>query len=786
MKKTDINKYNTMTGQLASEGEGKRSAAAAAKIVARSLGKFLLTFFIVFMIAGAAVGGTTLAYILQEGNKVEAPSLDLQKLDYNSVIYVENEEGEFEEYLSLHSSENRVWVNFSLIPQAMKDAIVAIEDKRFKEHEGVDWWTTFSAVRKLFTGQSGGGGSTITQQLVKNITGKNEVSLLRKVREIFMALKLEDEYSKDEILEAYLNIVHFGSGCNGVQSAAQLYFGKDIQNCDLAECAAIAGITQNPYKYNPLMYPENNKERQQTVLTAMYDQEKISKAEYEEAMEKSEHMKFVGYSQEAESEDQGDSSVWNWYIEAMYDEVTADLMELYDCDETKAQEMLYHNGLKIYCAMDSETQKIAEEEYADESNYSTDGAVESGFLMMDYNGRVLATVGSRQEKTGNLWFSYATDAKRQPGSTIKPIGVYSAAMDMGMINYSSLLKDEYVDNYFPNGDPGPHNAWKEPQGEMVLPYAIAISQNTTAAQLTKQIGTSTVFDFLTNKLHFENLTQEDSMSIGAMSIGGLNGGMTVKEMAAAYQIFGNGGQYNEPYTYYYVEDHDGNRILDNTQNVPEQVLSTEDATVMNHLLHEPIYNSAGTGRRAAISGWDVFGKTGTTDSNCDAWFVGGTQYAVAAVWSGYPTLSELPSTSDPLTLWRAIMSRCVEDKNASDWSYTLDSSVVSAKYCLESGLLAGEECKETATGWYQPSRLPATCKIEHKDAKASPSPSVTPSASPTATPTASPTPTPTAAPTPSPSPSPTPTPSPAPESSTDSSSASSEPDEEDLWNPWGD
>lgn len=274
------------------------------------------------------------------------------------------------------------------------------------------------------------------------------------------------------------------------------------------------------------------------------------------------------------------------------------------------------------------------------------------------------------------------------------------------------------------------------------------------------------------------------MSIGAMSIGGLNGGMTVKEMAAAYQIFGNGGQYNEPYTYYYVEDHDGNRILDNTKNVPEQVLSTEDATVMNHLLHEPIYNSSGTGRRAAISGWDVFGKTGTTDSNCDAWFVGGTQYAVAAVWSGYPTLSELPSTSDPLTLWRAIMSRCVEDKNASDWSYTLDSSVVSAKYCLESGLLAGKNCTETATGWYQPSRLPSTCNIEHKGVNATPTPSPTPSASPTTKPTSTPTPTVTPSSTPVPTPAPTPTPTPNSDSTLESSTEPSDPNEENVLFPW--
>lgn len=751
MKKTDINKYNTNTGSIPTKKERSRGAAAAAKSIWRSFGKFLLTLFVVLAISGMVVGGTVVAFIINEGNQTEAPSLDLQKLDYSSIIYVQNEDGEFEEYLSLHSSENRVWVNFADIPQAMKDAIVAIEDKRFREHNGVDWTTTFGAVFKLFTGQDGGGGSTITQQLVKNITGKNEVSLLRKVREIFMALKLEENYSKDEILEAYLNIVSFGSGCNGVQAAAQLYFGKDISQCDIAECAAIAGITQNPSRYNPLIYPENNKERQQVVLGEMYDQGKITEDEYNQAMEKSEHMEFVGYSQEAESEEENSSSVWNWYIEALYDDVIADLQETYDIDENRAEDMLYHGGLEIYCAMDPEIQKIAEEEYANEDNYSTDEDVQSGFVMMDYSGRVLATVGSREEKTGNLWFSYATDAKRQPGSTIKPIGVYGTAMDMGMINYSTLLKDEYFENYFGPGEPGPNNAGREPEGTMTVAKAIGQSQNTAAVQLTNLVGPTNVYNFLTEKLHFQNLNaQTDSTELAAMAIGGLNGGMTVREITTAYQIFGNGGQYNESYTYYYVNDHDGNRILDNTDNVPEQVLSSEDATVMHKLLEEPIYGKYGTGWRAAISDWEVYGKTGTTDDDRDAWFVGGTPYAVAGVWSGYDTPSHLYSTRDPISLWKAIMTRVLEDKDPEEYQFEYDPTVISAEYCEESGLLAGENCTKTSTGWYQSSRVPGICHEEHEP-EASPSPSASPSASPSTSP--SPSPDTSVSPTPSPIPS---------------------------------
>lgn len=230
----------------------------------------------------------------------EPPNLGNMTLDYSSFIYTETEPGVFEEYMMLHDIENRVWVDYADIPQIMIDAILAIEDKRFFEHDGVDWRTTFGAVTNLVSGGSGG-GSTITQQLIKNLTGKNQVSLNRKVEEIFMALNLEKAYTKDEILEAYLNVVNFGGGTRGVQAAANLYFGKDISECTIAECACIAGITQYPYLYTPLYYPENNKEKQLLVLKEMYDQERISLDEYTEAKAQANNMQFFEHSTEEET-----------------------------------------------------------------------------------------------------------------------------------------------------------------------------------------------------------------------------------------------------------------------------------------------------------------------------------------------------------------------------------------------------------------------------------------------------------------------------------------------------
>ncbi|MGN1456403.1 MAG: transglycosylase domain-containing protein, partial [Acutalibacteraceae bacterium] len=239
MRKTDISKYTDENG-----ASGSVSASSIAKRTFSVIGKILLTGLLVMLITGIVIGVSMIFYIIDISNEPLNIDLHKTKLNLTSFIYVQNDNDEWEEYQQLYSSENRVWVDYQDIPKIMIDAQVAIEDKRFWDHSGVDWYRTTGAVLSLVSGRAEYGGSTITQQLIKNITDDNEVSITRKLREIFRALKLEKEYTKDEIIEAYLNVVNFGSGCRGVQSAANLYFNKDIQDCSIAECAAIAGITQ--------------------------------------------------------------------------------------------------------------------------------------------------------------------------------------------------------------------------------------------------------------------------------------------------------------------------------------------------------------------------------------------------------------------------------------------------------------------------------------------------------------------------------------------------------------
>lgn len=719
MRKTDINKY----------GRSKKGAKSGAATTAKSIGKIalkgVLTFFTILIITGMIVSISLFSFILSM--KDETMNYDLHKLqlDYTSFIYVNGPNDDSAnpvQYQSLYSTENRVWVDYDKIPQYMKDAIVAIEDKRFWEHNGVDWRRTLGAVTELFSKGGSYGGSTITQQLIKNVTGDKDVSLTRKVTEIFRAMNLEKQYSKEEILAAYLNVVNFGSGCNGVQAAANVYFNKNIQDCDIAECAAIAGITQNPTKYSPLVHPDQNKERQQTVLKEMHDQGKITDAQFKTAMDESEHMKFVG----KQTDNVVDNvPIWNWYVDTLFEDVKNGLMQAYNCSSDKAVDMIYHDGLKIYAAMDTNLQTIAEDTFKSDKSFGGSKKVQAGYVAMDYSGRVLATVGSRGEKKSNRLFSLATDAKRQPGSTIKPLAVYGPAIDSGKYNFSSLVNDNPLPNWFSDGSAGPKN-WGPGNtsgkywGMVPIEFALERSLNAAAAQTGTAITPNTSYTFLKDKLNFTSLVPADN-NRAPMAIGGLSEGVTVREMTSGYQMFANGGKFYQPYTFYHVDDHDGNVILDNRKEVSKQVISSTTSSVMHHLLNNVITGPNGTGRGAAISGWEVFGKTGTTNDNKDSWFVGGTPYAVAGIWTGYATPTSLTTTEQGYSksVWKTIMAEYL--KNKSKLTFQYDPNVVSASYCTVTGLLANPDYdKDIATGWYDKNHMPAVCDGVHAGSSSSP------------------------------------------------------------------
>jgi penicillin-binding protein 1A len=760
--KRDLNRYNTNTEtKRAQKSEDEFSVAASetAKSVGGIFWKVFLTAFMILVIAGTAVLISVATFIWSMRNE-EIVSLTDQKLNYSSTVYKENTDGTAEAYMQFHATENRTWVDFVDIPQSMKDAMVAIEDKRFYEHKGVDWQTTIKAAINLATGHGGAGGSTITQQLVKNVTGQNDVSILRKVKEIFCALNLEKKYTKDEILEYYLNLVNFGSGNNGVEAAAKTYFGKDIKDCDIAECACIAGITQNPYAYTPILHPEANKKRQQIVLGEMYSQGMITKDEYDAAMAESNNMNWAfntvsttgTQTDEEQQQTQIDSNdVWDWYTETMFRDILNDLVTKENISYDLAYNKIYNGGLSIYSCIDTDLQTNVQNMFQNLGDYISDDSVLFGFYMMDYSGKVLALSGSRYEKTANLVFNTATDAKRQAGSSFKAISVYSTALDLGKISFGTVLKDQPLPNYFGPNQPGPNNYSGTYYQYMNVDKAVEISQNAPAAQLCNDITPQACYSFLTDKLHFTTLdAASDQYSISAMAIGGLNYGVTVKEMTSGFQIFGNGGNYNDPYTYYYVLDHDGNIILDNRTNTPTKALSDANAQIMNKLLHKPVYGTNGTATICQIDGLDLFGKTGTTDSYSDLWFIGGTPYCVAGIWCGYNEPSALPTESAHKYIWKSVMEYVNSTYGADKQKeFTYTDNIVEKTFCRTSGLLAGSGCTDTAQGWYDSSNLPRVCNggTDHIR-NGGTAVSVSPSATVTPTPSASPTPSAQATPTP--------------------------------------
>ena len=719
MRKTDISDYTDISEAPAPEQPS--IIGAAVKGFFLTIWRLFYTLLTILVIAGIIIGVSMVLYVASIAREPTGIDLHSAKLNETSYIYIYNKQGNPEQYMRLYSSENRVMVDFDDIPKYMKDALVAIEDKRFYEHHGVDWYRTAGAILTLSTGGSQFGGSTITQQLIKNITSDNDVSINRKLKEIFRALNVEREFTKDEILEAYLNTVNFGGNNNGIQAAATAYFDKDVKDLSLAQCAAIVGITQNPSKYNPLYFPENNKERREDVLWVMLDQGKITEEEYKKAMDESEKMTFVdpnAYIEEQTDEVEIDQ-IQNWYIETVFSDLTEDLAQYLDISETAASTKLYTEGLKVYCAMDLEVQETMEEMIR-KYPYFAPGAyedLECGFCMMDYDGKVIAIVGSNKPKQGNLEWNRATDSALQPGSTIKGVSAYPVAINNGNLYYSSIVHDVPIDAWFPDtGAAGPNNWYLGYRGDMLLPDAIEISANATVANVLKDLvdpngqdGVRYSYDYVTNKLGWTHLNFEiDSQNMAGLSIGGFNGGVTVREMCKAYTLLGNGGKSYKPYTYYYVTDADDNVIIDNREQDPIQALTEETAATMNRLLHYNIQTSHSTNAgETRIDGWDIIGKTGTTDADQNSWFCGCSPYCAAAIWTGYDTPATVPNTTIATKLWRELMVKYLEGKEPKE--YKFPDGLIVAQYCPYTGLLANSGCGAGHYGYYNKSNLPLYC-----------------------------------------------------------------------------
>ena len=705
----------------------------------RKAGRIIGTLLLVFVVTLTIFSGIFMAYINSTmRGKVEV-YLDEFETKVSTELYNQDPDtGEWVMYQTLYlNSENRIWTDLEDIPKYLQEAAIAIEDKRFEKHHGVDWKGTTRAIVYTLFGKNVQGGSTITQQLVKNVTGDNEVTVKRKITEIYRALELEKRYEKDEILEAYLNEVFFGQSCYGVVTASRMYFNKDVSDLTLAECASLMGITNNPSMYDPTLSSwtrENNRERQLTILGAMLEQEKISQEEYDEA--KAEDIvfsngftisgKYVGSdgtvtdqepdettTDDTESpEDEEEPTIkgrYSWFTEAMIGDVADALVEKYGITDKvrdngttytayeQAWDMVHGKGYKIYTTQNPKYQKIAEDVCYDLSNipYTSSYTNSAGEQVEDQlqialtivdptNGYVVAMIGGAGEKQADRVWNWAVNA-RQCGSAIKPVSTYAPALDDGTINGASVIDDYPM---LLNGDVWPRNANWRYQGLTALHKALAQSLNTCAVRTNLAYGVDRSYEFLVNKLGFENLTYTDSQQVGNMALGGFEKGVTTEEMAAAFAAFVNEGVYTKPRTFVRVEDANGNVILENEAQSTVAMKNTT-AAIINHLLQEAALN--GTGYEAQFSGMHIAGKTGSTNSNKDRYFVGYTPYYSCAVWAGYEHNQRIVASGNPCSaIFRKVMSAIHEE--LPDKDFFSCAGLTSVAVCADSGMLASENC----------------------------------------------------------------------------------------------
>jgi len=594
-----------------------------------------------------------------------AENIKNMELNMTSIIYVQNSAGKWEEYQRLHGDENRIWVGIDKMPENLQEAFIAIEDERFKTHSGVDWKRTMGAIGNFLFKYSDVefGGSTITQQLIKNVTMDKGRNATRKFREIVRAMLIEKKLSKTEILEAYLNTISLGNGICGVQVAANYYFNKDVSELSILECASLAAITKNPSKFNPVSGAEANKERRNTVLDKMLELEHITQKEYDQFYDKD---IVLDDTQEEDYE----AEINSYFVDALIEDVIADLAKKYNCSSDIASTMFYNGGYKIYATVNPEIQSIMESVYLDIDGYfNVYGEDLSGYrvhaqsamTIMDYEGHIVGIVGGAGEKTVNRGLNRATSAPRQPGSTMKPIGVYALAIENDLVNYSSRVLDKPIENYYPDGKAGPKEWYGYYMGNITLDYAVRHSANTIPVRLLKELGIDKSYDFLKNKLNCKYLTEEDK-NLSSLALGGCVYGLTTTESAAAFGIFGSDGIYHEPTTYYKIERADGEVVIDYNEK-GNRVISSATATIMNHLLQGVIYGNGGTGGRIAGYNYSMkaYAKTGTSSEANDLWMVAGTPYYVGSVWYGFDKVQHVSNTKGAANIWRDVMKEIHKD-----------------------------------------------------------------------------------------------------------------------------
>ena len=605
-------------------------------------------------------------------------------------------------------------ISFEEMPDNLKNAYVAIEDERFYKHSGVDIKRTASAIFNyvIHFGSSSFGGSTITQQLVKNITGDNTDSVTRKVKEWWKAWLLETKLSKEEILEGYLNIIYVGPSIYGVDSGAKYYFNKSASELSLEECAFLAGINHSPNSYNPFSDTDNSekiKNRTITVLDKMKELGYIDETSYNEAVSNvNSGLNFKNGEVVAKSD-----GVYSYHTDALITEITNDIEEKYNISEEFATNYINMAGLTIHSTEDSKIQEETEKEF-EKSKYilkSKTGGDNSqaAMIVMDHKtGNVLSCVGALGKKDISRPFNRATQSTRQTGSSIKPLAILAPAIDKKIITASSVYDDtekDFEDGYHPVD-------YNKALGEITVRRAVESSQNIPFVEIMEELTPKTAIKYL-EKMGITTLTKNDEGL--PLALGGLDKGISPLQMAGAYSTIANDGIYIEPTFYTKIDRKNGSKILESKQE-KRRVFSKEVAYILKSLLTEPVLGKNGTATYCKISGVDVAAKTGTTDENYDRWLCGFTPYYTAVTWYGFDQNETIDFNGrNPAGLiWANVMARIHAGLQKA--SFEKPSGVLSITVCSETGKVANTGCPNTYTEYFLWFTTPDDCD-KHKGGK---------------------------------------------------------------------
>ena len=702
------------------KGKGKKSKTKEGKFSARhpkfmmAIRIFILLFLLLCVIGAGVVAGVFFGLF---GDDFEITKEELTIASANSVVVDQNGAVIAE----LSGDEKRKIITLEDMADYLPKAYVAMEDERFYQHNGVDLKRTAGAILQTLLGNSSYGGSTITQQLVKNITQDDERSgiagIMRKVREWAKAYQVERMISKDQILELYLNILYVGGEGNlhGVELGAEYYFNKSAKDLTLAECAYMAGINSSPSRYNPFNETTDNTELIKTqtkvALNKMNELGYInSQEEYDTAIAEAD----AGLNfQKGEI---ASSSSYSYHTEALLDQVIDQFVEERGWSEQFAENYVYSSGLTIYSTVDSNIQTQMEEVMAsdtyiipgratnNETGEKLNEQSQAAMVVIDHDtGYVVGTVGGLGEKTESRGLNRATQSVRQTGSSMKPIAVIAPGLEEKVITAATVYDDSATDF---GGGYRPEN-YNRFTGLTNIRQFISTSQNIPAIKIMREMSPETSIEYL-NKMGLGHINKDEDADL-SLALGGTTNGATPLEMATAYATIANNGVCITPTFYTKVEDSSGNTVLTPNQE-QTRVLSEQNAYIAKTIIEEPVTASGGTATYCAISGMDVAAKTGTTDENYDRWLCGFTPYYAAACWYGYDTNESISySGGNPAgRIWDAVMTGIHEGLASA--RFERPSGIVEQTVCRTTGCLATTGCTNTYTEIFTQDNLPEQCE----------------------------------------------------------------------------